>query len=512
HVDGESFSYRYVLERLWWWSVNRFRKGREPGYYLEIMVDCPGLADLCIRRRQRLDALWIFKEGATLKSGNDDFDSQFIAVSGSKKEIESYLALFENRQAIKRLFAEFDLIYCSNGVLCAVKDLRMFDTPAQGLIVSAAAQLQVLCRNMSTKVGIMESGCKPPLIRSWIKGLVLLALLSWSCFSIYHYTTLDIKRLSTVGALAGLVLSAIFVGIFSPWILRMKAGDETSARQGILATFLASFVILSCFCSAIILTLNCKYDDTPPRIVTALVLGREVGPLDDILGYQLFVKSWRNEGGVERMRVDALDWADAREGVDCVTLLLRDGRFGFPWIKSFNLASGTLDPMCAAQGNAALKQEKSSADLESEEKSETLEPEATYAMSAAVHLSDEQGLALEADPALKELFEAHSNRLIEHIMSSWSWDDVSVDLHASFQLSILKNGQLKKYKTVQRSGNAKFDSRALSVIKKSVPFPLPPKELAGYFDELRLDFHSRVVEENEDSEEGEVEAVKKRGK
>ena len=303
---------------------------------------------------------------------------------------------------------------------------------------------------------------------------------------IYASLSFDVMDLESLGALsfAFSIPAALAVCIlYARTLIGMRPGSEASARRSVGATVLGLAFILAFVISGAALAANCAFDQSPHRIVTAPIVGKnDVSPVFN--SYSLMVQSWREGRAVESVRVSEEDWEFAGVDSDCVSLLLRDGLFGFPWVESYSLVSGRLDAACASQQEPEVEEPLPVSLLTSP------------GISAAMNLSEEEEARLRSDKGLKARFDSYYEKVIGDVLGRWKWQPSESSFETTVEVGINSKGVLTDVKVVQDSGNAGFDSEALKALKEEGHLPPPSRELFPFFEEIRFIFHAAMPVEN----------------
>ena len=83
-------------------------------------------------------------------------------------------------------------------------------------------------------------------------------------------------------------------------------------------------------------------------------------------------------------------------------------------------------------------------------------------------------------------------RVWNKVRGNWSYPEILAskqsDLEAVVQVSVSREGRIRAFKLIKRSGNELFDQSVIRAVRLSEPFPPFPKGYLKSFDVVELRF------------------------
>jgi len=123
------------------------------------------------------------------------------------------------------------------------------------------------------------------------------------------------------------VVAAVTLGLAIVLDLRARRGHPLEALRRIFRGLLPLPWVLSA-----LLFVNGRFDHTAPDVAVARVVSKFTMP-GLVRPHRLIVRSWRENGRLERLPVDEDDYARFRPG-DVVEVRVAPGAAGIPWVYS----------------------------------------------------------------------------------------------------------------------------------------------------------------------------------
>ncbi len=468
-VESESFLYTYRLHGGAFSLDHLAKTGLWGGIKLELLTAFDAPCSFVLRRRRILDVLWTRRDKQVHRTGYPDFDRRITVTVDNPEFALEYFGSNARRQALLTLIkGDFDVIWAAKGVLHGLKKVSAMGPGEIEKIAGAVSQIKVLTKEIPE--------CRPVRLRkTWIRSalfaLIVLSALAAALYSCFAFDALDFFQIAVTGVYLSVPVAAVVLVLGAPFFLRMIPGRPRTAYADTGASFVGLVFISSALLTGTITGLNCAFDDSAERVVTAKIAAKEESDLQIFGIRSLLLESWREKDTVETVWVNEEDYDDAQEETDCLSMLVRDGLLGFPWVQKYALVSGRIDPACLALDG---------------------EGEVMPGVSAATNLSDEESQQLDEDPELKSRFDGYYEAVVEQILDNWEWRRTDIILETVAEANLSVKGSLDGIRLVHGSGDATFDSKALEALKDAGPFPKPPPDLAPFFAEIRFTFQSRV--------------------
>jgi len=405
-------------------------------------------------------------------TGYSDFDRRVTLVADNPRFALEYFGSLARRRAIVALLdAKLEVLWASKGTLHGLKKVARLRPAELEKIAGAVSQMKVLSDDLPD----CSCGKKSPVWwwRNACSGVLLLLALLTSLYMCFSRDVIDFMDIALLSFYMSFPCAALVLILGAPFFLRMVPGRPLSAFADVVGSFVGLVFISAALLTGAIVALNCLGDDSAERVITAKIEGKVEAGLETLGIQSLAVDSWRVGNDVEIIRVDEEDYEISQKGIDCLSLLMRDGLLGFPWIQKYALVSGRLDPSCTPP--------------ESE-----VQVEITPGVSAAMNLSDDETEKLIDDQDLQNTFNEYYETVMKRVLEKWGWSDTEADLEVIAEGKLSAKGYLSAIKILEKSGNPKFDSEALRALRESSPLPKPPPSVAPLFAEIRFTFQSRM--------------------
>lgn len=468
-VRHEAFSYTYRLHGGAFSLDQLSKPGIWGGFRLELLTAFDAPCAFTLRRRRYWDILWAKRDSQIHRTGYPDFDGRITVSADNPKFALEYFGSLARRQALLALInGQFEVIWAAKGVLHGLKKVSALRPRDIEKIAGAVSQIKVLTKELPECAPIKR---KRTWIRAFLFALVVLSGLGAALYSCLAFDALDFYDLAVIAFYLSIPAAAVILLLGGPMFFRMVPGKPLSAYAGTGASFVGLVFISAALLTGAITGINCEFDDSGEQVVTAKIAGKEEEDLPVFGRQTLLLESWREKDTVESVWVNEEDFEDAQEEVDCLSMLVRDGLLGFPWVQKYALVSGRIDPACLALDG---------------------EGEITPGVSAAMNLSDDESQQLDENPELKDSFDDYYEIIVKRILDNWEWSRTDIVLEAVAEANLSSKGALSGMKIVQGSGDATFDSKALEALKDANPFPKPPPKLVPFFAEIRFTFQSRM--------------------
>lgn len=308
--------------------------------YFKISLDCQSTGEFKIVKERRFDRL--FKQlgiAVEIQTGDSYFDKTFYIQTDAVEYTRAYLDSAEHREAIKELFAlDFnELFYDGERIVIKKSPFSFRDNPDKHFVEATVTELIRLIQHLPDDIYTPMTGRT----RAWKQNRAIIYTISivstvggFGLFfgGLQYFTPLDEIDVFLFSLEYSIPAFVIFIFV----AIRLLKG-RSSSHKHLLFNFLIALVGFPMTGFGTAMVMNGYMDKAEASYYVVKVTGKRISKSRDSTSYYVSLKSWRERGTEEEIKVSHSTYNNVKSGVTRMTIGTKPGYLGFEWLDSYEI-------------------------------------------------------------------------------------------------------------------------------------------------------------------------------